>query len=81
MKQSLSSNRIGTEIYYPLPFHLQPCFANLGYQKGDFPAAESAAASTLALPIYSELSAAQQRCVVDAVSAFVMGTRRVGASV
>ena len=81
LKQSLSSNRIGTEIYYPLPFHLQPCFANLGYQKGDFPAAESAAASTLALPIYSELSAAQQRLVVEAVSAFVLGKRRVGASV
>jgi len=81
LKQSLSSNGIGTEIYYPLPFHLQPCFANLGYQIGDFPAAESAAAATLALPIYSELSTAQQRRVVDVVSAFVLRTRRVGAPV
>jgi dTDP-4-amino-4,6-dideoxygalactose transaminase len=71
LKAFLDARRIGNEIYYPVPFHLQPCFASLGYTRGQFPHAEAAADETLAIPVYAELSEAQQNTVVAAIAEFL----------
>lgn len=73
LKEHLTARAIGTEIYYPLPLHLQRCFAYLKHARGDFPESERAAAETLALPIYPELTKAQLDHVIGSVAEFYRG--------
>jgi dTDP-4-amino-4,6-dideoxygalactose transaminase len=70
LRRFLTDQGIGTDIYYPLPLHLQECYSFLNHRKGDFPVSERAAEEVLALPIYPELAEEQQTLVVDRIRAF-----------
>lgn len=70
LRTFLKDNGAGTEVYYPLPMHLQNCYRDLGHQKGAFPVSERAAEEVLSLPIYAELTGEQQSYVVDRIAEF-----------
>jgi dTDP-4-amino-4,6-dideoxygalactose transaminase len=70
LQAHLKERGVGTEVYYPLPLHLQPCFASWGYRAGDFPVSEAAARDSLALPIYPELTTQQQEVVAEGIRGF-----------
>jgi dTDP-4-amino-4,6-dideoxygalactose transaminase len=72
LRMFLTDSGIGTEVYYPVPMHLQDCFSNLNYKKGDFPVSEYAASHTLALPVYPELSNEQQVYVLEKIKEFYL---------
>jgi dTDP-4-amino-4,6-dideoxygalactose transaminase len=70
LRKFLSDRKIGTEVYYPIPLHLQPCFAYLGYSAGNLPESERAALEVLALPMFPELTEAEQESVVESIAEF-----------
>jgi dTDP-4-amino-4,6-dideoxygalactose transaminase len=75
-REFLERNGIGSAAYYPLSLHEQECFASLGYQRGDFPVSERAAAETLAIPVYPELTEEQIGYVADKLTAFIRDSSR-----
>ncbi|NDC53641.1 MAG: DegT/DnrJ/EryC1/StrS family aminotransferase [Planctomycetia bacterium] len=75
LRAHLTACKVGTEIYYPVPLHMQQCFAHLGWAQGDLPHTERAADETLALPIFPELEPAEQRTVVGRIAEFFRAPR------
>ncbi|MEM6798561.1 MAG: DegT/DnrJ/EryC1/StrS family aminotransferase [Planctomycetota bacterium] len=73
LQQSLVDRKIGSAVYYPVPLHLQPCFASLGYQPGDLPHTEAACKEVLSLPVFPEMTSAEQETVIEAVTGFCAG--------
>ena len=80
LRDHLTARQIGSEIYYPIPLHLQTCFSPLGHKSGDFPQSEAAAHETIALPIYPELTEDQQNFVVGSIREFVDSQAHLEAS-
>ena len=72
----LKEEKVGVEVYYPLPLHLQECLTGMGHREGDFPASEQAAKAVLALPMFPEITDAQQRRVIDVVAAYAKQAQR-----
>ncbi|HEX2475608.1 MAG TPA: DegT/DnrJ/EryC1/StrS family aminotransferase [Lacipirellulaceae bacterium] len=79
LQKHLTERKIGSAIYYPVPLHLQKCFAALGYEQGSLPVTEQACREVLSLPVYPELTADEQECVIDAVAAFCQVQERAAA--
>jgi dTDP-4-amino-4,6-dideoxygalactose transaminase len=79
LQKHLAERKIGSAIYYPVPLHLQKCFASLGHGEGSLPATEAACREVLSLPVYPELTAAEQDAVIDAMDAFCRGRSRSAA--
>jgi dTDP-4-amino-4,6-dideoxygalactose transaminase len=70
LRQFLADRKIDTEVYYPIPLHLQPVFAYLGYSEGDLPESERAAREVIALPMFPELTEDEQQWVVESIAEF-----------
>jgi dTDP-4-amino-4,6-dideoxygalactose transaminase len=79
LQKFLADRKIGSAIYYPVPLHLQECFAALGYEEGSLPVTEQACHEVLSLPVYPELTAAEQGTVIDAISEFCQAKGRAAA--
>jgi dTDP-4-amino-4,6-dideoxygalactose transaminase len=79
LQKYLADRKIGSAIYYPVPLHLQKCFASLGYEPGSLPVTEQACREVLSLPVYPELTVAEQESVVDAIADFCHGRGRAAA--
>jgi dTDP-4-amino-4,6-dideoxygalactose transaminase len=76
LMEHLKRAGIGTGIHYPIPLHLQKAYAAMNYRKGDFPVAEKAAAQILSLPMFPQLTAAQQARVAEEILSFISGGAR-----
>lgn len=79
LHKHLADRKIGSAIYYPVPLHLQKCFATLGYEEGSLPVTEQACREVLSLPVYPELTAAEQNTVIEAIAEFCQTEGRVAA--